>query len=78
MYICESCGKLLTSPVPIHEYHDELDNGCIEEYYGCPYCKSDQVFEAKQCTLCGEYVLHNYVVLADGSVICENCYVIHE
>lgn len=77
MFICTNCNKILESPVSIHEYHDELDDSRIEEYYGCPYCKSDQIVEAKQCSLCGEYVIDDYVVLKDGTVACQNCYVMY-
>lgn len=78
MYICDNCGALITSPISIHEYHDELEDKPIEEYHGCPYCKSDQVVEARQCSLCGEYTAHDYIVLADGSIVCDNCYVMHQ
>ena len=77
MYICENCGKILEATIPIREYHDELDERPYEQYYGCPYCKSDQVVEAKQCDLCGKYISSDYIVLSDGTVACDNCYVLH-
>ena len=77
MYICENCGALLESPISIAESHDELDEKLIETYHGCPKCKSDQVFEAVQCDLCGEYILEDYVVLKDGTIACHDCYTLH-
>lgn len=75
MFICDNCGALLESTISIHEYHDELDDRPVEEYHGCPYCKSDQVFEAVQCSLCGRYVINDYVKLKDGTIACSDCYV---
>ena len=77
MYICLSCGALLDSPVAFHEYHDELDECPFEEYHGCSHCKSRDVVEAVQCDMCGEYVGNGYVVLSDGTVACEDCYILH-
>ena len=77
MFLCDNCGALLENPVSLHEYHDEVEDHRIEEYHGCPYCKSDQVFEAEQCTICGEYVSHDYIELNDGSIVCSNCYTMH-
>ena len=75
MYICNNCGELIESTISIHEYHDELDERPVEEYHGCPYCKSNDVSEAVQCSLCGEYVASDYVKLGDGTIACQNCYV---
>lgn len=74
MYLCTNCGAVIESAVAIHEYHDECEGNPIEEYYGCPYCKSDQIVEAKQCDLCGEYVASDHVILKDGTVACANCH----
>ena len=77
MYICSNCGALLESTVSIHEYHDELDDSPVETYHGCPYCKSDQVEEAVQCDLCGEYCVNDYVKLKDGTIACSDCYTVY-
>lgn len=74
MYICNNCGALLESTVSIHEYHDELDDCPVEEYHGCPCCKSNDVVEAVQCDLCGEYVAYDYIKLKDGTIACSDCY----
>lgn len=77
MFICNNCNSLLENTVPIHEYHDELDDKFCETYYVCPYCKSDDVDEAVQCSICGEYISHDYIVLKTGQVICSNCYTMY-
>lgn len=77
MYICDNCGALITSLIPIHEYHNELDENKIEIYYGCSRCRSPNVTEAKQCDLCGEYVAHDYIILKDGTVVCSQCYTMY-
>lgn len=73
MYICNNCGAVFESTVSIHEYHDKIDNQ-IEEYHGCPYCKSDDICEAVQCSMCGEYVAYDYIILKDGTIACSDCY----
>ena len=77
MYVCLNCSAVFDTPIPIHEYHDELDEKAIEEYYVCPYCKSDDYEEAVQCNLCGQYVNCNYVELKDGTFACEDCFTFH-
>ena len=77
MYICNNCGLQFASPIPIHEYHDELDDRAIEVFYVCPHCKCDNYEEAVQCDLCGDYVNTEYVELKDGTFVCNNCYILH-
>lgn len=74
MYICLECGALLESTVSIPVLHDEVDDQSIKTYHGCPYCKSDQVEEAKQCDLCGKYVVNDYIELKDGTTACHDCF----
>ena len=74
MYICNNCKSLFEYTVSIREYHNELDDRPYEELEVCPYCKSDDVDIAAQCSLCGEYVTCDYVKLSDGTVACLNCY----
>lgn len=77
MYLCLNCNKLFENPIPIHEYHDELDDNQVEQYYGCPHCRSNDYVETIQCDLCGEYVTDVYVKLKDGTVACSDCYAIY-
>lgn len=52
MYICNNCKSTFAKP-------DK--NGCwsdrhgLEEYWYCPECGSDMVYEAEECRCCGEY-----------------------
>lgn len=78
MYICKSCGALLEAPIPIPEYHNELEGSPIEVFYGCSRCHSTDIEQAVQCDLCGNYVDSHYVTLSDGTVACVDCYVLHE
>lgn len=74
MCICNNCGAILENTVSIHEYHDELDDKSVEVYHGCPFCKCDDVMEAVQCDLCGEFVAYDYIRLKDGTIACSDCY----
>lgn len=74
MYICNNCGAIFENTVSIHEHHNELYDKPIETYHGCPFCKCDDVTEAVQCDLCGEFVAYDYVKLRDGTIACSDCY----
>lgn len=73
MFKCEDCGAVFESLGAIRECIGEPEYGPVT-YYGCPNCKSDQVVCAFRCDLCGEYVAHDFVILNDGTVACNNCY----
>ena len=73
-YYCYNCDSYFENTVSIREYHNEVDDRPFEEYQGCPYCKSDDIVEAVQCSLCGQYVVCGYVKLNDGTIACSDCY----
>ena len=68
MFICNECGELFEEPY-IHKERHPYGMGCaIEEIVVCPYCKDTGIAEAKQCSMCGEWVAE----LDDG--LCDVCY----
>ena len=77
MMCCNNCGALFENPLIVRDYHDELDDRAYEELQCCPSCKSDDLSIAVQCSFCGEYVIENYIVLPDGTIACDGCYVMY-
>ena len=59
MYICKDCGAVFEEP---NVWRDDpspagvaLPSGYYE-YWECPKCGSEDIDEAKQCEVCGEYI----------------------
>lgn len=67
-YYCLDCNSTFNDPV-IRDM-DEFGGAVM----CCPHCRSPQYVFAKQCELCGNYIDDDYIVLKDGTVVCENCY----
>lgn len=68
MYICESCGKLVSDgEISAHKERGEYwGTPFLSEVSCCPVCGGGLV-EAKECTICGEWI-------KDGDWdICEEC-----
>ena len=74
MYVCVDCGRLFDDPKSYSESHG-LDSPPYEEYSGCPRCAGTYV-QTFECDCCGEWITGKYVKLDDGTVACENCYMI--
>ena len=55
MMICENCGEIFDEPEMIGQQravYSELDV-TAPEVYCCPACKSEDIFEAHECAVCG-------------------------
>lgn len=72
MYTCVECGATFSTPKQYIETH-ELDAGPYEEWQLCPYCGSS-IVKAQQCSICKQWIEDEYVLLDNGTKICENCY----
>lgn len=46
---------------------------CSEAVSGCPICKGDYV-RTYRCGCCDKWIDCDYIELASGERICENCY----
>ena len=73
MYICNRCGKVFEDDEVVVVHDDPspagvgLSSGAYE-YYHCPHCGSDDIDEAVECAVCGDYFID------DGEEICEECF----
>ena len=68
MFICLDCGHIFGD-------FDERE-GAHElgiHWVGCPVC-GGKCAETTKCDWCGEYITGNYVELADGTILCSDCY----
>lgn len=71
MYVCRKCGKTFEEVVEVHDDPSPAGVGLTSgyyTYYKCPYCGSDDVGEAQECAVCGEYFSD------DGEEVCEDCW----
>lgn len=75
MYVCRDCCNFFQWPKQYVDKHG-LDEPPYERYYGCPRC-GGAYSHAPECALCGDFIAGEYVELADGEVICEDCYSVH-
>lgn len=73
MYICKKCGKVFKEE-DVVEIHDDPSPAGVSlpsgyyTYYECPYCGSDDIHEATECVVCGDYFVD------DGDDVCEECF----
>jgi hypothetical protein len=72
MYLCLVCRRIFDEPERCTETHG-LDCPPYEEWMGCPHCAGAYV-ETMACECCGNWITGEYIELADGSAICEECY----
>ena len=72
MYLCLDCGRLFEEPKRYVETHG-LDSPPYEMSKGCPDCGGAYV-ETMECCMCDEWITGEYIELADGSAVCEECY----
>ena len=75
-YICTGCNKPFDEPI---KYCMSVDGDptSIEEFSVCPYCE-EQYVDAIQCCQCDETIDCDYIELANGEYVCENCYTLHK
>ena len=73
MLVCKECFRVFEYPEHCVNTHG-LDYGPYEEYDCCPYCGGAYV-EAHECSVCGEWIVSDYIKLANGERICEECYI---
>lgn len=76
MYACLDCGGIFEYPKQYKESHG-LDSPPYETWSGCPLCGGDYVKTAR-CDQCGDWITGAYAELKDGTIICEECYVIKD
>lgn len=73
MYICKHCGKIFEDDAVVEIRDDPSPSGVglpsgYYTYYECPHCGSDDIEEATECVICGDWFAY------DGDEICEECY----
>ena len=77
MYRCSACDKEFEEPKQYPGMYGEFWGKPFQEHYkGCPYCKSDDIFEIVfRCACCnfGLGIGDIYYETKDGSRYCEEC-----
>ena len=77
MYRCFECNKDFEDCEKYPDFSGEFWGAPFTKYYyGCPYCKSEDVLEIKlhcDCCNCNIYEGDTYYELEDGSTFCEDC-----
>lgn len=73
MLKCRNCGEVFDSDEVVRVKDDPSPSGVsltsgYYEYWECPHCGSDDIVEAEQCNICGEWFAED-----EGETICENC-----
>ena len=76
MYLCLDCGGIFETPGEYIESHG-LDSPPYETLLCCPYCDGDYV-ETVRCAQCDEWIEGKYVELDDGTMICDNCFILKD
>lgn len=69
MYICENCGETFEEPARIQEIHEELAERPSEYFEVCPFCESDFIEEAVECSVCGSFIPESQAKFN----LCEKC-----
>jgi len=69
-YICKTCGNSCNEDELVVKLIRSNDWYSPDEYDDprCPECGSDDVWEAEECPICGEYYIKE-----DGGAICPDC-----
>ena len=76
MFRCADCGEMFEIPKKYTETHG-LETPPYEIFYGCPRC-AGAYSHIKYCSICGEPIIGEYIILANEDFICNNCYIIAE
>ncbi len=78
MYYCDNCDSVFEE---LKQYKEIVTSDPYPmgfNYLACPYCKSEEVFDAIECSNCGEYIVGEYIKTCDNKCYCENCYEKHD
>ena len=71
-YFCATCKHVFDEDdAERHVCREYDDRGCVDvvEYYACPNCGSEDLREAVECAICGEWYANDELI---GDV-CEEC-----
>ena len=68
---CENCGEILSQQDVNKDYTDGGYRG--EPHYTCPHCGSDELNEAYQCEICGEWFGCDEINGSVGQMVCDEC-----
>lgn len=68
MYKCLDCGN----EMELEDLKFEKDRDTLEMYMYCPYCGSENVEQAYQCDVCGEYLPEEQMA-GDAKNVCICC-----
>lgn len=74
MLVCYDCGNVFEKPAVITETHG-FQEPPFEDFLVCPVCKGTDIAQANRCSICGEWIRGSYIVVNDGQIICDECYV---
>lgn len=75
MYICKDCKHVFDDDKVVIIRDDPSPQGVglpagYYTYYECPHCGSEDIAEAAQCVVCGEY--YDSPTGSDG--VCDECF----
>ena len=70
-WFCEDCQQVWSLDELDKDYCDGGYRG--EPHYTCPDCGSDELTEAYQCEMCGEWFVYEYIHGSAGQMVCDKC-----
>ena len=76
MLVCLECGHIFHEDDIVVWQEDRgecFGYPSYERFSGCPHCHGNYV-KVFPCACCGEYITDDYIKLANGDRICDNCY----
>ena len=56
MFYCENCDTIFEETKSRSEWQGEKEHGGYVYYEVCPYCGSDEYFDACECASCDTYI----------------------
>lgn len=73
MLKCKECGQVFDDDEIVRVKDDPSPDGVsltsgYYEYWECPHCGSDELIEANECPMCGEWFAED-----EGLTICAEC-----
>ena len=74
MYVCKECGNVFDHPLRITECLEFFGRPCVREEFCFPCCKADYE-PLRRCSICGENICGDYIMIVNGERICDSCYV---
>lgn len=75
MYYCLNCEQETENLQIISEKHG-LDTPPYEEFYVCPFCKSEEVIKEIRCAKCDEIITDDFIAI-DDKQYCRDCFEYH-